>query len=83
MRPTRLPRQRGAIFVMFAVMVVALLSMAGLALDLAQAYNRRVELQALADAVALAAARELNGTSAGIDKAVSAAATAALGYTYQ
>jgi len=80
-RPAR--RQRGAIFVLFAVMVLSLLSMAGLALDLTQAYNRRVELQALADAAALAAARELNGTTSGVDKAVSAAASVALTYSYQ
>lgn len=83
MRPTRLPRQRGAIFILFAMMVLALLSMAGMALDLALAYNRKVELQALADAAALAAARELNGTAAGVDKAVEAAATAAAGFKYR
>ncbi|WP_343732403.1 pilus assembly protein TadG-related protein [Duganella sp.] len=83
MRPARLPRQRGAIFILFAMMVLALLSMAGMALDLALAYNRKVELQALADAAALAAARELNGTAAGVDKAVEAAASAAATYKYR
>lgn len=87
MRPRRpphhpCPRQRGAILIMFAVMVLILLAMAGMALDLAMAYNRKTELQALADAVALAAARELNGTAAGIDNAVTAAETAAANFSY-
>jgi Flp pilus assembly protein TadG len=83
MRPTRLPRQRGAIFIMFSLMVLALLGMAGMALDLAQTYNRKAELQSLADTVALAAARELNGTTAGVNNAVTAAASAAQNFRYQ
>ncbi|MYM66250.1 pilus assembly protein TadE [Pseudoduganella sp. FT55W] len=83
MRPTRPARQRGAIFIMFSLMVLALLGMAGMALDLAQAYNRKAELQSLADSAALAAARELNGTAAGVNNAVAAAANAAQNFRYQ
>ncbi|WP_092277758.1 MULTISPECIES: pilus assembly protein TadG-related protein [unclassified Duganella] len=81
--PSLPARQRGAIAVMFAVAALTLLSMAGLVLDLAQAYNRKLELQTLADAVALAAARELNGTASGVANAVSTAATTAAGFRYQ
>ncbi|MYM25397.1 pilus assembly protein TadE [Duganella sp. FT135W] len=85
--PTILPplpaRQHGAIAIMFVLMVLTLLSVAGLVLDLGQAYNRKLELQSLADAVALAAARELNGTAAGINSAASVAASTAAGYNYQ
>ena len=86
MRPLPYPRparQRGVIAILFTLMVMALLSMAGLALDLALVYNRKAELQALADTAALAAARELNGTVAGINNAVAAAASAAQNYPYQ
>lgn len=76
-------RQRGVIAILFVLMVLTLLGMAGLALDLAQAYNRKLELQTLANATALAAARELNGTAAGISNAISAAASAADNFHYQ
>jgi len=76
-------RQRGAIAIMFVLMVLTLLSMAGLVLDLAQAQNRRLELQTMANAVALAAARELNGTAAGVSNAVTAAADTAANFHYQ
>lgn len=68
-----LGRQRGSIFVMFAVVLVTVIALMGLALDLAHAYNRKAELQAIADAAALAAARELDGTQAGVDAALAAA----------
>jgi hypothetical protein len=84
---TRLPRpslhQRGVIAVLCCAMLLGMLGMLGLALDLAMVYNRKAEMQTLADATALAAARELNGTSAGIGNAVTAAATAASGFRYQ
>jgi hypothetical protein len=87
MRPTRLPRpslhQRGVIAVLCCAMLLGMLGMLGLALDLSMIYNRKAEMQALADATALAAARELNGTSAGIGNAVTAAATVASGFRYQ
>jgi Flp pilus assembly protein TadG len=61
--------------------LIVMLAMLGMALDLSQSYNRKTELQSLADAVALAAASALDGTSAGIDKAITAAAQNA-GYAY-
>lgn len=77
-------RGRGAITIMFALLVSILIAFFGFALDLAQVYNRRAELQNVAAGAALAAARQLNGTSAGVAAALaSASATAsALKYSY-
>ena len=77
-------RQRGAIAIVFALIVAGLIGFIGLALDLARVYNRRAELRTVANVAALAAARSLNGTSAGIDAALaqSAAAMSALKYQY-
>lgn len=85
MRNIALPRrrQRGAIAVMFVVMLVGVMGMIGLALDLALVYNRKAELQALADATALAAARSLNGEVAGITNALTQATLVANNHTYQ
>ncbi|NYE58988.1 Flp pilus assembly protein TadG [Duganella sp. 1224] len=77
------PRQRGVIAILCCVMALGMLAMVGMALDLAMLYNRKAELQALADATALAAARELNGTADGVANAVSAAADTALTFRYQ
>lgn len=70
-------RQRGALLIMFALLLVSLLAFIGLALDVAQVYNRQTELQNLADAAALAAARSLTGTGDGVaDAAAQARAVA-------
>jgi Flp pilus assembly protein TadG len=61
--------------------LILMLAMFGMALDLSRSYNRKTELQNLADAAALAAAAALDGTSAGIDRAVTAAGQNA-GYAY-
>jgi hypothetical protein len=65
-----LTRQHGTIAALFAGMLVFILAMCGLALDLGQLYNRKAEMQNVADTLALAAAGELNGTAAGIEEAV-------------
>lgn len=64
-----LPRQRGVFGVLFAIMLPVMLGMVGLAIDLAMMYARGNELQAVADATALAAARALDGTQTGITAA--------------
>ncbi|MDC8760497.1 pilus assembly protein TadG-related protein [Janthinobacterium fluminis] len=74
-RPRR--RQRGVFTVLLAPLLFVLLLCMGAVLDIAQVYNRRTEMQNVADAVALAAARELVGTAAGIDAAVAKAAALA------
>lgn len=75
-------RQRGVLAIVFALMLVGLLALIGLALDLAQLYNRKTELQNLADSVALAAARALDGSAAGIDAALAQAGVAAASRKY-
>jgi uncharacterized membrane protein len=47
-------------------LLLVIIVFCGLALDTGALYNRKVELSGLARAVALAAAKELNGTSAGV-----------------
>ncbi|WP_332853667.1 pilus assembly protein TadG-related protein [Duganella sp. S19_KUP01_CR8] len=76
-------RQRGALALMFGAAVVGMLLLVGMALDLGQLYTRKAELQLLADTTALAAARELNGTAAGVASALGKAADAAAGVRYQ
>jgi len=62
-------RQRGAVAVMFIGSLIVIFGFFGLALDLSMLYNRKVEMQNLADTVALAAATELNGTALGVSRA--------------
>jgi Flp pilus assembly protein TadG len=70
-------RQRGAVAVMVAASLFVILAMCGLAIDLGLMFNRRAELQKLADATALAAAAELDGTQEGIARALASAASTA------
>ncbi|KQW90228.1 hypothetical protein ASC94_21125 [Massilia sp. Root418] len=70
-------RQRGALLIVFALLLPVALGAAGVALELSLVYQRKAQLQNYADAVALAAARSLNGTTAGVNDAVLKAATAA------
>jgi len=79
-RPTR--RQSGAFAVMMAVLIVVILGFCGFAIDLGRLLNRKVELQTAADSIALAAVRELNGTSAGVTNATTAATQLAMGIFY-
>jgi Flp pilus assembly protein TadG len=75
--------QKGAVAVIFAMVLCVLVGFCGLALDLARVYNRKVEVQNVADVAALAAARKLNGTATGISDARSAAAAAAAVLKYE
>ena len=76
MRVKQLPRkQSGAVAIMTALSLLLLIAMVGLVVDLGYLYTRKTELQNAADAAALAGARELNGTAAGV-AAAAARATA-------
>lgn len=75
-------RQRGAFAVMMAMLIVVILAFCGLALELGRVINRKIELQTAADSIALAAARELNGTAAGVNNATMAATQLAWGMFY-
>jgi len=55
-------RQQGAVAVIFAIVITAMIGMAGLALDLGQLYVAKTELQNAADACALSAAQSLSGS---------------------
>lgn len=66
-------RQRGAVAVLVAVSMLAILGLVGLSIDASRVYNRKAELHGVASAAALAAARALDGTAAGVQAAVAAA----------
>ncbi|HEY0407650.1 MAG TPA: pilus assembly protein TadG-related protein [Pyrinomonadaceae bacterium] len=65
--------ERGAVMALTAIGMLALLLVAGLAIDISHLYNAKAELQNAADAAAMAAATQLNSTSGGIKAAVSEA----------
>ena len=69
----RIKRDTGAIAIMTAAVMIVLFGFFMIALDFARVYNRKAEMQVLADAVALAAAKKLDGTSTGISAALAAA----------
>jgi len=69
----RIKRETGAIAIMTVVLLPVIFGFFMLALDLSRVYNRKAEMQTFADAVALAAAKKLDGTSAGITAALDAA----------
>jgi hypothetical protein len=75
--------ERGVFGIMAIPLVLVLLAFCGLALDAGQLYNRKVDLNGMAKAVALAAARELNGTDTGIAAAKARAKEIAEGMRYQ
>lgn len=55
-------REKGAVAVIFAIVITAMIGIAGLALDLGQLYVAKTELQNAADACALSAAQSLSGS---------------------
>ncbi|HZX25426.1 MAG TPA: pilus assembly protein TadG-related protein [Telluria sp.] len=83
MTPRRSARQGGSLAVAFAVLLMIVVIFAGLAIDLALAYTRRMELREAADAAALAAAAALDGTSTGIANATAAAEAALANTSYK
>jgi hypothetical protein len=66
-------RERGAIGIMTALLLPLLIGFVALTLELAQIYNRKAEMQAVAEGLAMSAARKLNGTSQGVADALAAA----------
>jgi Flp pilus assembly protein TadG len=66
------PRKRGYILVATCLSLSFLLGVCGLALDIGRMYIAQNEAQAYVDSAALAAARQLDGTSTGITRASSA-----------
>ncbi|MBL8178443.1 MAG: hypothetical protein JNK48_27460 [Bryobacterales bacterium] len=69
MRPTS---KRGFVLVTTALAIAVLIAVSGLAIDVGRLYIARSEAQAFADAAAIAAALELDGTAAGRTAAIAA-----------
>src|ERR1043165_6234440 len=65
--------ERGSTMIMTAILMLGLLMCVGLCIDISRIYMTHTELKNAADAAALAAARELNSGSSGIDNAVTRA----------
>ncbi len=61
--------ERGNVMVMTAILAVGIVLAVGLCIDVSRVYMIRTELQNAADAAALAAARELNSGTSGIQNA--------------
>ncbi|MDP2101731.1 MAG: Tad domain-containing protein [Methylotenera sp.] len=69
--------QRGAVAIIVAICLTLLIGMLGLVLDLGHLYVAKTELQNAADAAALSGAKELDGSLAGVNSAVTRAIEAA------
>jgi Flp pilus assembly protein TadG len=61
--------KRGVVLLSCGVCVVGLFGMAGLAIDIGRLYTAKNEAQGYADAAAIAAAQQLDGTAAGVTNA--------------
>lgn len=68
-----LRKQNGAVAIVFGLAAVAVFAMGGVVLDLGHLYVAKAELQNAADGAALAGAKDLNQTTAGINSAVTKA----------
>jgi len=67
-------RQKGFILIAMSVCMFLLLAVVGMAFDMGRVYIARNEAQIFADAAAMAAAKQLDGTAAGLDRARAAVA---------
>lgn len=65
--------RRGYVLMAFALSALAVVGMVGLSVDLGRLYIAKQEAQAFVDAASVAATLELDGTTAGIDRAKVAA----------
>ena len=77
----RKPGERGFSLVLIAATIVVMLGMLGLAFDLGRMFIVKNELQTFADASALAAVSQMDGTQAGIQNANATATAGPLGQT--
>lgn len=77
-----LQKQKGAVAIIVALCSIVLFAFMGIALDLARTYNAKAELQNAADAAALAGAKELNQTKAGVTAAINKAIEMAKQHDY-
>ena len=70
----RRKQQKGFVLIAMSVTLVLLLGMIGLAFDLGRVYIARNEAQVFTDAASMAAAKELDGSVAGLQRARDAVA---------
>src|ERR1700730_125069 len=70
----RVNRQKGFILIAMSVCMFLLLAVVGMAFDLGRVYIARNEAQIFTDAASMAAAKQLDGTTAGLDRARAAVA---------
>ena len=70
--------RRGFVMVALTVCLVSLFGVAGLAIDMGRVYVAKSEAQTFADMTVIAAAREMDGTAAGLDLARAAVNTSAM-----
>jgi hypothetical protein len=70
----RVNRQKGFILIAMSVSMFLLLAVVGMAFDLGRVYIARNEAQVFTDAASMAAAKQLDGTPAGLDRARAAVA---------
>ena len=68
-------RQRGFILIAMSVCMFLLLAVVGMAFDLGRVYIARNEAQIFTDAASMAAAKQLDGTPAGLGRARAAVAS--------
>jgi len=71
--------QKGFVLIVTCIVLVILMAFAGLGVDIGRMYVIKSELQAFADAAALNAAMQLDGTEQGLERARTAAAQLAAG----
>lgn len=81
--PMRVRRQDGSFAVLFVSILSLLIACCAFAMDVGPLYNRKVELQGIARAAALAASGKLNGTAAGLAAARASARAAAERLVYR
>jgi hypothetical protein len=78
----RTVRRRGFVLVTMAATSIAMLGAMGLAVDLGRVFIVKNEVQSYADAEALAAALQLNGTTTGITNAINAVTSSSSTFNY-
>lgn len=74
--------ERGSVVIMAAISMLLLILMVGLCIDIARIYTARAELQNAADAAALTAAKELDGSKDGVQAAFTRASQVANSYGF-
>ena len=72
-KPSRRQRQRGMVLITMTAAAIAMIGAMGLAIDLGHIFIVKNETQAYVDAAAIAAALQMDGTTAGITRANTAA----------